>query len=100
MARIQEMANKLLEGIKFTVDLPGRYQTAKVPMLDLAVWMDTMEGGAQKVRHTFYEKPTSSPFVFHGRGAFAMRQKVVVLGEETKRRLLNQDRAHTVQERV
>ena len=62
------MANILVEGIRFTVDLPERHETRKVPMLDLTVWIDTVEGGRKKVRHTFHQKPTTSPLVFHGRG--------------------------------
>ena len=100
MNRIQEMANFLVDGIKFTVDIPERYVDKKVPMLDLAVWLEKKEGGGRKVRHTFYQKPTTSPLVFHSRGACSIKQKIVILGEETKRRMLNQDRDHTLQERI
>ena len=52
------------------------------------------------VRHTYYEKPSTSPLVFHGKGACSARQKIVVLAEEVKRRLLNMDPAHTQDQRL
>ena len=48
MQRVQEMANFLVEGIGFTVDLPGRHESRKVPMLDLALWIDIVECGSKK----------------------------------------------------
>ena len=89
----------LVEGIKFTVDLPGRHTSGKVPMLDLAVWLEETRG-VKTIRHTYFEKPTTSPLVFHGRGACAIKQKITILGEEVRRRLFNQDPSHTVDERV
>ena len=56
MLRIQEMTNTLVKGIKFTVDLPEKYDTEKVPMLDIAVWMETDGDGVKKIRHKYYEK--------------------------------------------
>ena len=89
MARVQEMANRVVKDIIFTVDLPERHLSKQVPMLDVAVWVETDQGGNPTVRHTYYEKPSTSPLVFHGRGACSVRQKIVVMAEEGKRRLLN-----------
>ena len=69
-------------------------------MLDVAVWLEVDQGNCPKVRHTYYEKPSTSPLVFHGRGACAMRQKIIILAEEVKRRLLNMDPAHTQEQRL
>ena len=68
-------------------------------MLDVSVWLDREEG-YPRVRHSFYEKPITSPLVFHGRGACASRQKIVTLAEEIKRRMLNMDTEHTKEERL
>ena len=65
MGKVQHLASILIEGIKFTVDLPERHNTNKVPMLDLSVWLDDQED-VKVIRHSFYEKPTMSPLVFHG----------------------------------
>ena len=56
MERLREMASDLVEGIVFTVDLPSRHRSGKVPMLDIAVWMEKREGEGHVVRHTYYEK--------------------------------------------
>ena len=100
MSMIQEAANHLMPGLSFTVDHPGLHPTGKVPMLDLAVWCEPREGGGSLVRHTYYEKEITSPLVFHGRGATSSRQKIVVLAEEAKRRMFNQDCFHTESERL
>ena len=99
MELMREMASSLIPGIQFTVDLPSRYPEGKVPMLDLQVGSEAT-GQGTAIRHTFYEKPVNSPLVFHNRGACPMKQKIVVLAEETKRRLFNQDRAHSVEDRL
>ena len=52
------------------------------------------------IRHGIFEKPVTSPLVFHSRGACPVKQKVIVLTEEAKRCLFNQGRDHKVEERV
>ena len=68
-------------------------------MLDVRVWTEE-KGQGTTIRHSFYEKPLTSPLVFHNRGACPTKQKIIILAEETKRRLFNQDRAHQVDERL
>ena len=68
-------------------------------MLDLQVWTEG-SGTGTRIRHTYYEKQVTSPIVFHSRGACPTKQKVIVLAEEAKRRLYNQDRDHTVTDRL
>ena len=36
LKKVQAMANMMIEGIKFTIDLPANPTSGKVPMLDLA----------------------------------------------------------------
>ena len=38
MERLQEVANCLVEGVKFIVDLPEKNSSEMCPMLDLQVW--------------------------------------------------------------
>ena len=87
MERMREMASSLVEGIVFTVNLPINHESRKVPMLDIAVWLDEDPDGNPRVRHTYYEKMTTSPMVFHGRGACSSKQKIVTLAEEARRRI-------------
>ena len=65
-------------------------------MLDLKVWKEEGQNGANTIRHTFYDKDVASPLVFHSRGAHTWRSKLVTLAEEIRRRLKNMDRAHIV----
>ena len=62
-------------------------------MLDLQVWMEE-EGGNSKIRHSFYQKPSTSPLVFHAGGAHTWRSKIITLSEEMRRRLLHMDSGH------
>ena len=51
-------------------------------MLDLAVWTDEGRGQpneGDRVRHTFYEKASASPKVFHAKGAYPWRNKILTL---------------------
>ena len=101
MRLLQEMANYLVPGITFTVDLPANYTCGKVPMLDTQVWTEPgPQGRGTRIRHTYFEKKVTSPLVFHNRGACSTKQKFIILAEETKRRLYNQDRYHTTQDRL
>ena len=102
MERLQEVANCLMKGLKFTTDLPEVHHNLKCPMLDVQVWLEPRveEGQVARVRHTFYEKPMASPLVFHSRSAYNWKAKVVTLSKEVKRRLMNMDRSNGKEERV
>ena len=65
-----------------------------VLMLDFQAWIHpaTKEDEGDKIRYLYYEKPTTSPIVFHGEGSHAWRNKLVVLAQETLRRMVNCDR--------
>ena len=56
MERMRDMASQLVQGIVFTVDLPSRHTSGRVPMLDISVWLEDREGQGPTVRHTYYEK--------------------------------------------
>ena len=76
-----------------------RHDSGKCPMLDLQVWIDKKEGHC-RVRHTFYQKLSTSPLVFNSKGAHTWQSKIVTLAEELKRRFLNMDSYHTTDERL
>ena len=71
-------------------------------MLDLQVWAEEgkeSEGGKEgrpaRIRHSFYQKDTTSPLVFHAAGAYSWRPKITTMAEEFRRRLLNMDTGHS-----
>ena len=94
------IGNRQIPGIKLTKDLPQYHQTGKCPMLDLQVWSQpSQDGGHCVIRHSFYQKETSSPLVFHAHGAYGLRPKIVTMSEEFRRRLLHMDPLHTKKEK-
>ena len=64
MELVREVGDKLVPRLKLTKDLPEYYPNGKCPMLDIQVWLEEKQGFS-KIRHTFYEKPTTLPLVFH-----------------------------------
>ena len=80
--------------------MPERHESKIVPMLDVEVWKEAGKEGGVSIRHSYYEKPSTSPLVFHGRGAVATRQKIITLAEEVRRRMMNADQDHSKEERL
>ena len=73
-----------------------------VLMLDFQSWIHpaTKEDEGDKIRYLCYEKPKTSPIVFHGERSHAWRNKLVVLAQETLRRMINCDRWTTPETRI
>ena len=65
---IREIGDTLIPGLKLTVDLPELHQSGRCPMLDIQVWMEEYDSSC-RVRHSFYQKPSTSPLVFQAGGA-------------------------------
>ena len=97
---IKDEANQLIKGLKFTIDCQEQNSDGKCPMLDLKVWQEVNSEGVVVVWHTFYEKEVTAPLVFHAKGAHTWCSKLVTLGEEVKRILMNMDRNHTEEEKA
>ena len=91
---IREVGDNLVPGLKLTKDLPEYHENGKCPVLDIQVWLEEKEG-FMKIRHSFFQKPTTSPLVFHSGGAHSWRSKLITLAEELRRRLLNMETFHT-----
>ena len=99
MEKILWIGNRLVPGIKLTMDLPEFHDNGKYPMLDLQVWVDTKEDH-KRIRHSFYQKPITLPLVFYANGAFGWKAKLTTMSEELRRRFLHMDDAHSQQERA
>ena len=84
-------ASKIMPGLDFTVDSPEENEDGKCPVLDFKVWKEKREDGSIKIRHTFYEKKVMSLLVFHSKGAFSWRSKIVTHSMEVVRRLRKMD---------
>ena len=67
MELVRQLADKLVPRLRFTKDIPSYHTNEKCPMLDVQVWLED-RGDHKVIRHTFYQKDTTSPLVFHSRG--------------------------------
>ena len=67
-------------------------------MLDIQVWAE-VAGEHQIIRHTFYEKETTSPLVFNAKSAYGQKAKITTMAEELGRRLTNMDQEHSEEEK-
>ena len=94
MDLLVETASSVIKGIKLTSDLPELHDNDRCPMLDIEVWAER-EGENMTIRHSFYEKPVTSPMVFHANGVYDWRCKLVTMSEELRRRLLHMDGKHS-----
>ena len=61
-------------------------------MLDLQV---LTEPTYTVICHTFFQKPVTSPLVFHAAGAHNWKSKIITLAEELRRRYLYMDQGHS-----
>ena len=64
-SQLMVIANRILEGIEMECDRPGKIDNRRLPILDMACWIND-DGYAM---YTFYEKPTSSKQIISARSA-------------------------------
>ena len=67
--KIRWLGDRMIPGLKLTCDIPELHPTKRCPMLDFQVWAEEI-GGTAVIRHTFFEKSTASPLVFHANSAY------------------------------
>ena len=74
-----------------------------IPMLDVQGWTEEIVSAKRRgtiICHTYYEKAVTSPLDFHNRGVYSVKQKILILAEECRRRFYNQDRRNNIPERM
>ena len=85
---IKLIGNDVYPSIQLEVDCPSNYDDGKLPILDLRVWIDTINGH-NRILHEFYSKEISSKAVIHAKSALSWQQKRTVLTQEILRVILN-----------
>ena len=80
--------NSINTDLEFTVECADDYDDKKLPTLDFVLWQDKKG----KINHSYYQKPTKTPFIIMSRSAAPQQQKIQVLSNELTRRLLNINR--------
>ena len=68
------------------MDTPEKHMDARMPVLDLKVWINN-QGETPRVSHTFFKKPVASQYVILKRSAVASKVKRTTLFQEAMRRL-------------
>jgi hypothetical protein len=80
----KDVANTIMPMIKMEEDFPSKNANARIPVLDLEVWIDN-----NQVKHTFYRKPMANKEVINNKSALENRVKLNILVEEGLRRMRN-----------
>ena len=85
---LTEIANQVMNGIKMECDLTSNHADSKLPILDMAVWLDN--NGFIQYQH--YEKSVASKLVISERSAHSNSSKRSVHIQEMVRRMYNSSR--------
>ena len=88
MELLQAIANSIHPSIKMTIDYPSNYTDGKVPMLDIKMWIEEVEGERQ-ILYEHYEKEMATKSVIHATSAIPKKTKRTVLTQEMLRRILH-----------
>ena len=88
MEVIREIGNSIHPSIQLEVDYPSNHEDGKMPILDLKVWVQEIDG-LHRIVHEFYSKDVSSKAVMFAKSALSWKQKRTVLTQELLRVLLN-----------
>ena len=83
-----QVANSINQNIQFTWDTPGKNRNNRMPVLDLEVWIQEVEG-VKTIMHSFYKKPVASRYTVLKRRALSHKIKKNTLLQEALRRLGN-----------
>ena len=88
MCLLKAIGDEIHPSIKLEVDYPSKYSDGHMPILDLKVWIERVEGRCY-IRHEHYAKAVSSKAVVFAKSAFPWKDKRTVLTQDALRILLN-----------
>ena len=88
--------NSINSNLEFTVECQEEFDNEKLPTLDFAIWQE--ENGI--INHTYFQKPTKTPYVIMSRSGAATQQKIKILSNELARRLGNINKNNTTQQKL
>ena len=84
-----ELADSIHPSIRVTGDIPTNYEDAKLPILDLKVWIGETLPGVFKIITSHYMKDVSTRAVINNRSSHPMSMKKQVMVNEVLRILRN-----------
>lgn len=88
MKLLQTIANTIHHSIRMTIDYPSKYADGKVPMLNVKMWIEEMNG-RRLILYEHYEKKMATKMVVHAKSAIPMKVKRTVLTQEVLRIMLH-----------
>ena len=88
MKLLQSIANTIHPSIRMTIDYPSRYTDGKVPMLNVRMWIEEVEG-RRLILYEHYEKEMATKMVIHAESAIPKSVKRTVLTQEVLRIMLH-----------
>ena len=85
MARVTRTGmNSINKDLVFTTECQEDFKNEKLPTLDFQMWLE-----GNKISHTYFQKPTKTPYVIMARSAMSNQQKIQILSNELTRRMSN-----------
>ena len=88
MKLLQSIANSIHPSIRMTIDYPSKYRDGKVPMLNVRMWIEEVEG-RRLILYEHYEKEMATKMVIHAESAIPQSVKRTVLTQEVLRIMLH-----------
>ena len=95
---LADIANTLDNDIVMEPDVGENHDNDKLPVLDLAMWMEE-EGKGPQIRFTFYRKPMASEYLITQRSAMPNKTKRETILQEGLRIMRNCDQSTSRMER-
>ena len=86
--RVKELGDSIDESIVVETDCPSNHADNKLPILDLKVWLEKIDG-KRIVVHEFYQKEVSSKATIHARSTLPWKTKHTILVQQSVRILRN-----------
>ena len=85
---LRKIANEIISMIQMEEDVCSNYPDKRLPILDLKVWIEKIEGN-MNILHEFYKKPMATRSTLKATTAYPNSQVRAIMVEEVLRRLRN-----------
>ena len=88
MELLRLLGNDIHPSIQLECEYPSMHGDNKLPLLDVKMWVTTLEGKGTQLMHEYYQKKVASRSVVHARSSLPWSTKRTVLTQEVLRILL------------
>ena len=88
MELLRLLGNEVHPSIQLECEYQSMHGDNKLPLLDVKMWITTLEGKGTQLMHEYYQKKVASRSVVHARSSLPWSTKRTVLTQEVLRILL------------